>query len=46
MKKGTLFEQKESAITCEESMGNANEYHKLVKPPTSMKRLMKEGKQM
>jgi hypothetical protein len=33
-KKDTLFEHKELAITYEESMGDANEYHKLLEPPT------------
>jgi hypothetical protein len=34
MKKDTLFEHKEVGVTCEESMGNANEYQKLLEPPT------------
>jgi hypothetical protein len=34
MKKDTLFEHKEVAITCEESMGDTNEYWKLLEPPT------------
>jgi hypothetical protein len=34
MKKDTLFKHKKVVITCEESMGNANEYWKLLKPPT------------
>jgi hypothetical protein len=32
--KGHLVEHKEDAVTCEESMGNANEYKKLLEPPT------------
>jgi len=34
MKRDTLFEHMEVAVTCEESMGDANEYQKLLKPPT------------
>jgi hypothetical protein len=34
MKKDTLFKHKEVVITCEESMGDANEYQKLLEPPT------------
>jgi hypothetical protein len=35
MKKDTLFEHKEAAIiACEKSMGNTNEYQKLLEPPT------------
>jgi hypothetical protein len=30
----TLFEHKEVGVTCEEIMGNANEYWKLLEPPT------------
>jgi hypothetical protein len=33
MKKDTLFEHKEATITCEESMGDTNEYQKLLEPP-------------
>jgi hypothetical protein len=45
MKRATLFEYKETIVTCEESMGNANEYQKLLKPP-SKERLLKEGEWM
>jgi hypothetical protein len=38
MKRDTLFEHKEAAITCEESMGDANEYHKLLEPLTKQKK--------
>jgi len=34
------------AITCEENMGNANECQKLLEPPISRRRLMKEGEHM
>ncbi len=34
MKKDTLFEHKEAAIICEESIGNTNEYQELLKTPT------------
>jgi hypothetical protein len=34
MKWDTLFEHKEVAVICEESMGDANEYWKLLEPPT------------
>jgi hypothetical protein len=46
MKKDSLFEHKEVVITCEESMGNANEYQKLLEPLAKMRRLAKEGGQM
>jgi hypothetical protein len=38
MKKDTLFEHKEIAVTCEESMGNANEYRKLLSKNTNQAR--------
>jgi hypothetical protein len=34
MKKDALFEHKEVVVTYEESMGNTNEYQKLLEPPT------------
>jgi hypothetical protein len=34
MKRYTLFEHKEVAIICDESMGDANKYRKLLEPPT------------
>jgi len=34
MKKDTLFEHKEVAATCEESMGDADGYKKLLEPLT------------
>jgi hypothetical protein len=43
MKRDTLFEHKEVAITCEESMGNTNEYQELLEPQPSRRRLAKEG---
>jgi len=46
MKKDILFEYKEVAVTCEESMGNTNEYWKLLEPQPSKKKLANEGKQM
>jgi hypothetical protein len=45
MKKDTLFEHKEDAVTYEESMGNANEYQKLLEPPTKQEKAS-EGRQM
>jgi hypothetical protein len=30
----TLFEHKETTVICEENMGDANEYQKLMEPPT------------
>jgi hypothetical protein len=33
-----LFEHKEVVITCEESMGDANEYNKLLKPSTKQEK--------
>jgi len=30
-----MFEHKEVAVTCEESMGNPTEYQKFLKPPKS-----------
>jgi hypothetical protein len=44
MKKDTLFKHKETKMTCEKNMGNANEYHKLLEPLTKQKRLVKERK--
>jgi hypothetical protein len=34
MKGDTLLEHKETIVTCEENMGDANEYRKLLEPPT------------
>ncbi len=34
-----LFEHKEATVTCEESMGDANEYRKLLKPPTKQEKV-------
>jgi hypothetical protein len=36
--KDTLFERKEATITCEESMGDANEYRKLLEPLTKQEK--------
>jgi hypothetical protein len=44
MKRDTLFEHKEDAITCEESIGNTNEYQKLLEPPTKQEKA-NEGRQ-
>jgi hypothetical protein len=41
MKRDTLFEHKEVAITCEESMGDTNEYQKLLEPTTEQKKVSK-----
>jgi hypothetical protein len=41
MKRDTLFEHKEAAITCEESMGNTNEYKELLEPPTRQEKANK-----
>jgi hypothetical protein len=38
MKRDTLFKHKEIAITCEESMGDANEYNNLLEPSTKQKK--------
>ncbi len=46
MKRDTLFEQKEATITCEESMSNANEYQKLLEPPSKQKKLLKGDRQI
>jgi len=46
MKRDTLFEQKETTTTCENSMSNANEYQKLLKPPTKQIVLSKGDKQI
>jgi hypothetical protein len=45
MKRDILFEHKEVAVICEESMGNTNEYWKLLEPPTKQKKVS-EGRQM
>ncbi len=34
MKWDTLFEHKEIVVICEKNMANANEYRKLLEPPT------------
>jgi hypothetical protein len=34
MKWYTLFEHKEIVVICDKSMGDANEYRKLLEPPT------------
>jgi hypothetical protein len=34
MKRDTFFEHKKIVVTREESMGDANEYQKLLEPPT------------
>jgi hypothetical protein len=34
MKRDTLFEHKKTIIICEKSMGDVNEYQKLLEPPT------------
>jgi hypothetical protein len=41
MKRDTLFEHKEVAITCEESMGDVNEYWKLLEPLTKQEKASK-----
>jgi hypothetical protein len=46
MKKDTLFEHKEIIITYEWSMGDVNEYQKLLEHQPSMRRLVIEVKQM
>ncbi len=44
MKKDTLFKHKEVVITCEENMGNANEYWKLLEPLTKQEKVSKGRK--
>jgi hypothetical protein len=46
MKKDTLFKQKEATTTCEKSMNIANEYQKLLEPPTKQIFLSKGDKQL
>jgi hypothetical protein len=41
MKRDNLFKHKEVAVICEENMGDANEYQKLVKPPTKQEKVNK-----
>jgi hypothetical protein len=41
MKKDALFEHKEVVVTYEESMGNTNEYQKLLEPPTKEEKASK-----
>jgi hypothetical protein len=41
MKKDTLFEHKEVVVTCEKNMVNANEYQKLLEPPTKHEKVSK-----
>jgi hypothetical protein len=38
MKLGTLFLHKEVVVTCKESMGDVNEYRKLLEPPPKPKK--------
>jgi len=40
MKHDALFEHKESTITCEETMANAREYRKLLKPQKKLKKAL------
>jgi hypothetical protein len=39
MKRDTLFKHKETAVTSEECMGDANKYQKLLEPPTKQKKV-------
>jgi hypothetical protein len=41
MKKDILFEDKEVAVTFEESMGDTNEYQNLLEPPTKQEKASK-----
>jgi hypothetical protein len=41
MKRDTLFEHKETTITCEDNMGDMNEYQKLLEPPTKQEKVSK-----
>jgi hypothetical protein len=41
MKKDILFKHKEVIITCEENMGDINEYQKLLEPPIKQKKVNK-----
>jgi len=43
MKRDTLFEYRKVAITCEENMGDANEYQKLIESPTKHEKVV-EGR--
>lgn len=38
MKRDTLFFHKKVMVTCKESMGDANEYRKLLEPPPKLKK--------
>jgi hypothetical protein len=40
MKLGILFLHKEVAVTCKESMGDVNEYRKLLEPPPKPKKIV------
>ncbi len=40
IKKNTIFEHKESMVTCEEIMANVEEYQKLLKPPKKLEKTL------
>ncbi len=40
MKRDTLFEHKEFAVTCEEIMADGEEYRKLLEPPKKLKKAL------
>jgi hypothetical protein len=44
MKRDTLFKHKEATITCEESMGDINEYWKLLEPLTKQEKTSRRRK--
>ncbi len=41
MTRDTLFEHNETIVTCEESIGNTNEYQNLLEPPTKQEKVSK-----
>jgi hypothetical protein len=44
MKRDTLFLDKKVMVTCKKNMGDANEYHKLLKPPPKSKKIRDLGR--
>ncbi len=44
MKQDTLFVHKEYVVTCEESIGDAIEYRKLLEPPPKLEKTRDSGK--
>jgi hypothetical protein len=44
MKRDTLFLHKKVVVTCKKSMGDANEYRKLLEPPPKLEKIIDSRK--